>query len=102
MTVSRGLVPEAVEQRFESADVVDRLGDVGPLVGPEALGHQRIVVAPGAGVDLQRQAVVDAHGGHFDEHLAAEQLGVARPARPRHNPTEEVLGFSTGEIGGGG
>ena len=42
-------------------------------------------------MDLQHEAVVQAHGRHFDQHLAAEQLGVARLPRPGHDAPEQVL-----------
>ncbi len=72
-----GLVAEPVEQRLERGDEVGRLGHVCADVASEAGGEERVVIAPGTDVQLQDQPVVHAHGGHFGQHLGAEQLGVS-------------------------
>ena len=98
----RRLVAEPVEQRLERAHVVHRLGDVGALVGPEAGGQRGVVAAPRAGVELQHEPVVEAHGRHLDQHLAPEPLGVARLGPARAHPAEERLGLGARQVGGGG
>ena len=82
MMRERRIVAEAIEQRTQRADVVGGAsGMSAPTFGAEAVEQRRVVIAPGARMDLQHQPVVEAHARHLGEHLAAEQIGVARVAR---------------------
>ena len=64
------------EQWAEVRHIIGPHRDVGALVAAEAGEQRRVVVAATAGVDLHHQPIVEAHAGHFGEHLGAEQLRI--------------------------
>ena len=94
------LVAEAVEQRLQRPHVLGRRRDVGALVAAEVAEHQRIVVARRSRVDLQHQAVVEAHPRHLGQHLAAELLGLGRRDRTGERALEQPLAVRLGEVAG--
>ena len=61
-----------VEQWPQVARVFGRQRDVAPAVGSEALEDLLVVVPVRARVQLHHQAVVHAHPGHLDQHVAGE------------------------------
>ena len=101
MIVRSAALADLVEQRLQRAHVVGAGRDVEALVAAEAAHHRVGVVAERAGVDLQHQAVVEAHARHLGQHVAAEAVGLlgARPGRrarggtaPRPRLARQVLG----------
>src|SRR5688572_5948029 len=68
----RRIVAEAIEQRTQRSDVIGGGGDVGADVRTEAIEQRRVVITPGAGMDLQHELVVETHARHLGEHLSAE------------------------------
>ncbi len=54
-----------VEQWLQITGVLRPDWDVGALIKPKMLGNRVVVVAQRAGMQLHRQAVVDAHTRHL-------------------------------------
>ena len=71
-----------------------------PLSAPNRGEQLTVVVAPRSAVQLQHEAVVDAHGGHLDQHLGPEQLGVCGLGSARPDPREEGLDLGRAEVRG--
>ena len=95
-----GLVAEPVEEGLGGRSPPH--GGCPPPCRDRSGRRGRIVVSPRAGVDLEGEAVVEAHGGHFDEHLAPEDLGLTRVLRPGDDATEERLRLTGREVHRGG
>jgi hypothetical protein len=52
----------------------------------------------GAGVQLQHQPVLHAHGGHLDDHETTEELGVGRAVGAGEDAGKEVRGLARRQI----
>ena len=49
-------------------------------------------------MDLQDESVLDAHGGHLDQHLPPEELGLILAVGSGHHLGEEVLGVPRRQV----
>ncbi|MNX42751.1 hypothetical protein D3C86_731760 [compost metagenome] len=93
---------EPIQQRLQRPDVIRPGRDIAALVAAEAVKDRRRVIAEAAGVKLHHQTVLDRHGGHLGQHLAAEQFSVGGARRGGRNPLEQGFGVRLGQIGGEG
>ena len=66
------IVAEFFQERAQVPGELRRHRDVRAHVGSEPLEHRPVVVPGRADVELHDQAVVDAHPGELDEHVAGE------------------------------
>ena len=64
-----------------------------PLSAPEPLEQRAVVVAERADVELHDQAVVDAHAGKLDQHVAGEPAGVVGRRLAPQGAREDRLGL---------
>ena len=83
------VVAEPVEQRSEAVDVVDRSRDVGSHVATEAFEERAVVIAPGPGMELHHEPVLDAHRCHLHEDLTAKELLAVLVERPGQRTGEQ-------------
>ena len=93
------LIAEPVEQGLQCVDVVGSRRDVRSLVSPEVFEQPAIVVAETARVDLHHEPVIEAHGSHFGQHLAAKQLCILRRCIARFHPVEQRRSLRSGKVG---
>ncbi len=104
--MSRGSLPKRSVSGFKVLHPFGCHRDIVALVRAELLEDLRVVIAVAARMELHDQAILDAHAGHLDRHVAREPpdiLGCClarrgrgrRSPRPRRRRRASVYGVST-------
>ena len=94
------LVADGVEQGLQRLDIVGRGRDVAAHVAAKLFEQRSVVIAPGAGMDLQHEPVVETHLRHLGQHLAAEQIGILGRDLALEDLGVELFRIGVGEVGG--
>ena len=87
-------MPEAIQQRFQSANIIGASRDVCALVAAELGKGKRVMISEAPGMKLHDQSVIDTHLRHFGQHLRSKELGVLWRWDPTRDPFEKRLRFS--------
>ncbi|MNT10780.1 hypothetical protein D3C72_1456280 [compost metagenome] len=93
---------EPIQQRLQRPDVIGLGRDIATLVAAKPIEDGGAVIAEAAGVKLHHQTVLNRHGGHFGQHLSAEQFGVGGAGRCGRDAAEQRLCIGLRQIGGEG